>query len=182
MTRIMRISLPVALAVVVGWAAEPAEARGGRGGGRAGGGARAGGGGFRGGGGAYRGGGGGGWNVRSTSRPNVSQSRSFSGQGRNIDRNVNRNVSRDFNRDVDVDIDGHGGYWGGCCYHPVATAAAVTATSMITAAAIGSVVYSIPPSCQTTVVNGVTYEQCGDTWYAPQLSGSSASYVVVNPP
>ena len=32
------------------------------------------------------------------------------------------------------------------------------------------------------VVNGVTYYQCGSTWYQPAYQGSQVTYVVVNPP
>ena len=92
-------------------------------------------------------------NVRNTSVNNV-----------NVDRNVNVNVEG-----------------GGCChngwdndYHPVATAAAVTAT----AAVIGSMVRTIPPSCVPVNYSGMIYQQCGSTWYQPQGS----QYVVVNPP
>ena len=109
--------------------------------------------------------------VRSRSRSNV---------------NVNRNVNVNTHRSVDVDVHHHGGYYGGCCYHssyhPVATAAAVTATAMVTAAVIGSVVHTLPPSCSTVIVNGFGYQQCGSTWYQPQIAGSSTTYVVVNPP
>jgi len=52
----------------------------------------------------------------------------------------------------------------------------------VTAAAIGSIVHSIPPSCTSVIVNGLAYEQCGSTWYQPQLSGSTTTYIVVNPP
>jgi hypothetical protein len=87
------------------------------------------------------------------------------------------------NRDVDVHV--HGGYYGGyggCCYHPVATAAAVTATAMVTAAVIGSIVNTLPPSCTTVMVNGITYQQCGSSWYQPQFSGNTTNYIVVNAP
>jgi hypothetical protein len=33
-----------------------------------------------------------------------------------------------------------------------------------------------------TVVKGVTYEQCGSTWYQPQFLRTEATYVVVSPP
>jgi hypothetical protein len=95
---------------------------------------------------------------------------------------VNRHVDRDV--DIDIDVDRH----GGCCYHdrhdhhPIATAAAVTATAVVTAAVVGSIVYSIPPSCSTVIVNGFAYQQCGSTWYQPRISGSSTTYIVVNPP
>jgi hypothetical protein len=64
----------------------------------------------------------------------------------------------------------------------VATAAAVTATTMVTAAVVGSIVRSIPSGCSTVVVNGFAYQQCGNAWYQPQISGGSTTYVVVNPP
>jgi hypothetical protein len=111
--------------------------------------------------------------VSSVNRSNVSRSTSV---------NRNQNVNVNVNRDVDVDVHGHGGYHGGCCYHPVARAAAVTATAAATAVVVGSIVSTLPPSCTTIVANGISYRQCGSTWYQPQLSGSSTTYVVVNPP
>jgi hypothetical protein len=39
-------------------------------------------------------------------------------------------------------------------------------------------------SCPMTpvVVNGLTYYQCGSTWYQPAYKGSEVTYIVVNPP
>jgi hypothetical protein len=78
---------------------------------------------------------------------------------------------------------------GGCCNnngwdndHPVATAAAVTAVAVTTAAVVGSIVHSIPPSCSAVMVNGLTYQQCGSTWYQPQYAGTTVQYVVINAP
>jgi hypothetical protein len=92
--------------------------------------------------------------------------------------NVNRNAY--VNRNVYV----HGGYYGGCCYnpHPVATAAAVTATAVATAAIVGSIVHTLPPSCMQVIVNGFAYQQCGSTWYQPQISAGATTYIVVTPP
>jgi hypothetical protein len=95
-------------------------------------------------------------NVRSTSTSNV---------------NVNRNV------DVDVDVDRRGGGWDND-YHPVATAAVVTAT----AAVVGSMVNSVPANCVPVTHNNVVYQQCGSTWYQPQYVGTQVQYEVVNPP
>lgn len=97
-------------------------------------------------------------NVRNTSVNNV---------------NVNKNVN------VNVDADRR----GGCCgwdddYHPVATAAAVTATVAVTSAVIGSIVNAPPPGCVPVNYGGVVYQQCGTTWYQPQ----GTQYVVINPP
>ncbi|MDG2525595.1 hypothetical protein P6166_09535 [Stenotrophomonas sp. HITSZ_GD] len=113
--------------------------------------------------------------------PNVNRGGNVN-RNANIDRNVNRNVNRDIDvhRDIDVDVDNH--WHDGWYDHPVATAAAVTATTMVTAAVVGSIVNSVPPSCVTTVVNGIAYQQCGSTWYQPQYAGTTVQYVVVNPP
>jgi hypothetical protein len=125
-------------------------------------------------------------NVRSRSRTSVnSSSRSTT----EVNRNVNRNVNVDSRRDVDIDVDHHRDVdidvdvdHHGCCYHDdhhtVATAAAVTAA----AAVVGSIVYSLPPNCTTVMVGGFAYRQCGNTWYQPQISGSSTTYVVINDP
>jgi hypothetical protein len=108
--------------------------------------------------------------ARGYARTNVNVNRGF-------DRNVNANRNVNVNRNVHVDVDRHG--WG---YHPVATGVAVGATAAVTAAVIGSVVYSLPPSCTSVIVSGMTYQQCGSTWYQPQYAGSNVTYVVVNPP
>jgi len=94
------------------------------------------------------------------------------------------------NRPIDVgDVNVIGGRWDsdwdGCCYYgPRYGAAAVGyAAGTIAAASLGSVVYELPPTtCTSTVVNGVTYQQCGDTWYKPEFTGTTVSYVVVSPP
>jgi hypothetical protein len=144
-----------------------------------------------------RGGGKGGGNVRSSGQRSVNSNVNRGGGNRNtnVNRNNNVNVNRNNNVninnnrhvDVDVDVNHRGGYYGGgCCYHdnyhPVATAVAVTAAVAVTSAVIGSIVYSVPPNCTTVVVNGFGYRQCGSTWYQPQISGSSTTYIVVNAP
>jgi len=98
-------------------------------------------------------------NVRSTSVNNV---------------NVNKNVN--------VNVDSH---HGGCCnngwdndYHPIATAAAVTATVAVTSAVVGSMVRTVPTGCVPVNYGGMIYQQCGSTWYQPQ----GPQYVVVYPP
>jgi len=100
-------------------------------------------------------------NVRSTSVNNV---------------NVNKSTN------VNVNVDSH---HGGCCnngwdndYHPIATAAAVTATVAVTSAVIGSMVRTVPAGCVPVNYGGYIYQQCGTTWYQPQGS----QYVVIAPP
>jgi hypothetical protein len=92
----------------------------------------------------------------------------------NRDVNVNRNVN--VHRDIDVDVD-RGYHPVYPVYHPVARAAGAVAT----AAVVGAVVSTLPPSCVVTQAGGVTYQRCGATWYRPQYAGTSVSYVVVNP-
>ena len=85
-----------------------------------------------------------------------------------------------------VNVHNSGGYYGGggCCYHDSYHPVATVATAAVTAVVVGSIVAAsaMPPSCSTVVVNGFAYQQCGNTWYQPQMSGSSTTYVVVNPP
>ncbi len=99
---------------------------------------------------------------------------------RNTNRNTNINNNTNINRDIDIDVDN--GHWNDWDDHPFATAAAVTAGVALTSAVIGSIVYSVPPSCSTVIVNGISYSQCGNTWYQPQYYGTTVQYVVVNPP
>ena len=94
----------------------------------------------------------------------------------NVDHSANVNV----NRNVNVNSSYHSG-WNGD-YHPVATGLAVGAGVALTAAAIGSIAYSLPPSCGMVAVGGVSYQQCGSTWYQPHYVGTQVQYIVVNPP
>ncbi len=148
---------PLTVLVLASFAMAPvAEARGG-GGGRAGGG-----------GGAYAGGGD---RQVNNARADVRTSnvRNTSVNNVNVNRNVNVNV--DNNRGCC-----HGGWDNN--YHPVATAAAVTATVAVTSAVIGSMVRTVPAGCVPVNYGGIVYQQCGSTWYQPQGS----QYVVINPP
>ncbi|MBW8373222.1 MAG: hypothetical protein K0M59_04330 [Stenotrophomonas sp.] len=58
----------------------------------------------------------------------------------------------------------------------------MTAGVAVTSAVIGSIVNSVPPSCVTTVINGMAYQQCGNVWYEPRYAGTTVQYVVINPP
>ncbi len=116
---------------------------------------------------------------RNTNR--INRERSSNRNNNNRYTNVsNNNVNVNVDRDVHYDDHHHHDHWDDWDddWHPWATAAAVT----MTAAVVGSIVASIPPDCSTVVVNGISYSQCGSTWYQPQYYGSSVQYVVVNPP
>jgi hypothetical protein len=126
----------------------------------------------RGGGGHHAGAGGGKRNIQANhNRADVRTNnvRSTSVNRVNVNKNVNVNVNN--NR--------------GCCnngwdndYHPIATAAAVTATVAVTSAVIGSIARTVPAGCVPVNYGGMIYQQCGSTWYQPQ----GAQYVVINPP
>jgi hypothetical protein len=170
-----RFLKPFTVLLVAAFALAPiAEARpgGGGGGGHMGGGGRPGGG-HAGGGGGRPGGGAG-------NRPQVN----------NVNRDVRANNVRNtsvnnvnnvnVNRNVVVANNNRGGYHGGWDndYHPVATAAAVTATVAVTSAVVGSMVRSVPAGCVPVNYGGLIYQQCGSTWYQPQ----NGAYVVINAP
>jgi hypothetical protein len=168
-------SAALAVLVLASFALTPVAeaARGGGGGG--GGGARAGGGG----GGARAGGGGGGGAARQNTQINNNRADVRTNNVRSTSVNNVNNVN--VNRDVNVNVEGH----GGCCYggwdnnyHPVATAAAVTAAVGVTAAVIGAMVPTVPAGCVPVNYGGLIYQQCGATWYQPQ----GGQYVVINPP
>lgn len=168
--------VPLVILTLASFAMVTAADAAGRAGGGGGGGARAGGGGAHaGGGGAQAGGGGGARNVQANnSRADVRTNNVRSTSVNNINR-TNVNVERNVNVNVDH----------GCCnggwdndYHPVATAAAVTAAVGVTSAIVGSMVRTVPAGCVPVNYGGVIYQQCGSTWYQPQ----SGQYVVINPP
>jgi hypothetical protein len=181
----------VAIVVLASFAMAPyADAaggggRGGGGGGGGGGGARASAGGGGGGGARASAGGGGGGGARASggggaTRQNAQVDNSRADTRTNNVRNTSvNNVNVD--RNVNVNVDNHGGCCGGGWdndYHPVATAAAVTAAVGVTSAIVGSMVRSVPAGCVPVNYGGMVYQQCGSTWYQPQGS----QYVVINPP
>lgn len=144
---------------------------------------------------ANRGGGGGSARANSASantaganrgaNANANANRNNNGN-RNTNVNNNTNVNRNTNVNIDSDDDWDGfdndwdDDWDNDDHHPVAAAMAIGAT----AAVIGSIVNQ-PPANQNCVpvgVNGVTYQQCGSTWYQPQYAGEQVQYVVVAPP
>lgn len=108
---------------------------------------------------------------RSNRATNVNRTNINNANVNNI--NVNNGYGGNYHLDYDVDQG-----WG----HPVAAGAAFGAAAAVTSAAIGSVVYSLPPSCTVTVVNGISYQSCGGVWYEPQFSGTSVEYIVVAAP
>jgi hypothetical protein len=163
---LIRVALAVVLGLALGSVAlvPVAEAAGNRGGG----------------GGAHAGGAKGGGGAAQQRAPSNAQRDARANNVRNTSvSNVNNNVNVNKNVNVNVDADRRG-----CCggwdddYHPVATAAAVTATVAVTSAVVGAIVNSPPPGCVPVNYGGILYQQCGAVWYQPQ----GTQYVVINPP
>jgi hypothetical protein len=158
---------PLTVLVLASFALAPVAeaARGGGGGGGHGGGARA-------------GGGGGAKQVNNSNR----DVRANNVRSTSVNNTSNRNTNINANKNVNVNVNNNR---GGCCnngwdndYHPVATAAAVTAAVVVTSAVVGSMVNTVPAGCVPVNYGGYIYQQCGSTWYQPQGS----QYVVINPP
>ena len=94
----------------------------------------------------------------------------------NVDVNtVSRtNVNVTAVRRTDVDVHIHGGVY----YNPGPSVGAVVATTIV----VGAMVASLPPNCTSIIVNGLTYQNCGGTYYQPRYSSSTVTYVVVTRP
>lgn len=104
---------------------------------------------------------------------------------RNTNTNINNNNNNNINIDRDVNIDIDNGWhrdWDDYHYHPIATAAVVTAAVATTAWVVGSYYRTLPPNCATIYRGTVVYYQCGTYWYQPVYSGSSVQYVAIVAP
>ena len=98
------------------------------------------------------------------------------------DRQDYRTNTREDWQDYD---ESHGGYYGGYyrgygypAYPAGGVAAGMAIGSTMTAAAFNQQ----KASCTTLIVNGMTYYQCGSTWYQPSSQGGNVTYIVVSPP
>jgi hypothetical protein len=125
-------------------------------------------------------------NRNASARTSVNTSANVN-SNKNVNANVNKNVNVNTNKNVNVNVNRNvnvhsSTYYGGsCCYHPN-TAAVVATTAIVTAAVIGARVNTLPPACSVVIVNGLTYQHCGSSWYQPQFVGTSTTYVVVAAP
>jgi hypothetical protein len=124
---------------------------------------------------------GGGDRSRSTERNGGDRTRTSGDRTTNIGSNNDINIDRG-----DVNIDVEGGWGGGCCWggvrHPIAAGVTIGAIAGMTAAAIGSYYYALPPSgCTVVVMNGASYHQCGTAYYSEAMDGDEVVYVSVSP-
>jgi hypothetical protein len=102
---------------------------------------------------------------------------------RNVNRNYNRNhnINRNVNRNVNVNVNHryYGGYGRGYGYYGGRPVLAFT-----TGLVIGSVIAAstMPTTCTTVVANGISYRQCGSSYYQPFYQGDTLVYKVVASP
>ncbi len=93
------------------------------------------------------------------------------GQGRRIARRTARRTARRVSR--------RHNYYRPAVPAPVVVGGAAVAA---TAIAVGSRVATLPPACNSVVVNGITYYNCSGTYYQPVYDGPNVVYVVVQNP
>lgn len=83
---------------------------------------------------------------------------------------------------VNVNVDNN----YGCCHgwndYPVGAGIAMGTAAAVTAAAIGSRYYALPPACAPYPYSGFTYYSCGGAYYKPTYQGDTVVYVVVDKP
>jgi hypothetical protein len=126
--------------------------------------------------------------VRGQAAQSVHSSGSAANRGanananRSANANVNRNTTVNRNTNVNIDVDNDWDHNNGWNDHPVAAGVAFGTAAAVTAAAIGSMVYTLPPVCGPRPHGPVTYYYCDNVWYQPQYSGTSVTYIVVNAP
>ncbi|MFC3079973.1 pentapeptide repeat-containing protein [Phenylobacterium terrae] len=98
--------------------------------------------------------------------------------------NINRgniNVGNDVNINVDRSYNNGWHDWDDR-YYPVARGVAFGTAAAVSAAAVGSMIYSLPPACVATPYRGYTYYSCNGVWYQPRYQGTTVTYVVVTKP
>ena len=87
--------------------------------------------------------------------------------------------------DVNINVDNNYG-WGGYYDRPAGgfwAGVAIGATATLTAAAIGSAYYALPPSgCSPYVWQTYHYYHCGSAWYQTRYEGDTIVYVTVSDP
>ena len=125
------------------------------------------------GGGAHRGGG-----KRNVKR-NVNRNKNVS-RNRNVNKNVNRNV----NKNVNVNVNHSNRYYGGHSRGYYGYYRGAPLMAFTTGLVIGSVIAAstMPTTCSTVVVNGISYRRCDNAYYQPFYEGDTLVYKVVASP
>ena len=82
-------------------------------------------------------------------------------------------------RDIDSSRPNDGG-WGGWNDYPWGAGLAIGTAAAVTAAAWGSIYYSLPAGCSPYPY--YSYYSCGGVYYEPRYQGDTVVYVTVPPP
>ncbi|CAN7466755.1 hypothetical protein LJR219_003118 [Phenylobacterium sp. LjRoot219] len=98
-----------------------------------------------------------------------------------VNRGGNRTNTGNINAGNNINIDNDGG-WGGWNDYPVGAGLAIGTAAAVTGAAIGSMMYSLPPSCAPYPYGGYSYYNCGGAYYEPRYEGDTVVYVTVPEP
>lgn len=126
--------------------------------------------------------------TRHAARPSqgVRPGSDIASRNTNIDNRSTRNSGNrintgDININTNIDHDDHGWDWDDD-YHPIARGVAFGTAAAVTAAAVGSMIYSLPPACAPYPYMSYTYYSCGGVYYEPRYQGDTVVYVVVDRP
>ena len=111
--------------------------------------------------------------TRSTTTQDLDSANPSAAGISSLDRGMNRGADRNGNYDLDYDVDDH--------WHPAAAAMWARAAGL-TSMPVGSIAYTLAPTCTIAHVNTVTYYQCGAVWFQPQFAGTTVTYVAVDDP
>jgi hypothetical protein len=66
-------------------------------------------------------------------------------------------------------------------YGAAVATTAVVGTTAVVAATSAARLTALPPGCVSTVYGGVSYQQCGSTYYQPVYDGPNLVYVEASP-
>ncbi|MCK5536046.1 MAG: hypothetical protein KAI79_04420 [Bacteroidales bacterium] len=105
-------------------------------------------------------------------------------KSRSGSRNRNVNVNRNVNKNVNVNVNRNNRYYGGSRRGGYGYYRGRHLVGFGVGLAMGSVIAAstMPSSCVTTYVNGISYRRCGSAYYHPQYEGSTVVYQVVSSP
>jgi hypothetical protein len=99
-----------------------------------------------------------------------------------VDRPDRGDINIGSGNNINIDADGGWGGWDDHIHHPIAAGAVIGATAAVTAAAIGSSYYGLPPGCGGYPYHGYSYYWCGNYFLEPRYEGDTVVYVTVPDP
>lgn len=114
---------------------------------------------------------------------NAAEARSRPANRSRANRNVNRNVNRNRNVKRNVNVNVNHRYYGGYGHH-YGYYGGRAIVAFTTGLVIGSIVAAstMPATCTTVVVKGISYRRCGSSYYQPFYQGDTLVYKVVASP